>query len=124
MKDTLYKTFSFLVATENTSYRLKFDLDKNVKLVSGLLLSSSDPRKLFFRGAQKIEINGDELFPEGYESKLLMSGISVPPPERFVEVGEVPAGNGEVKIQYVDEHNDNAAFAPYKVTLTLKCGLK
>lgn len=125
MKDTLYKTFSFLVTTENTSYKLKFDLDKNVKLVSGLLLSSSDPRKLFFRGSQRIEISGDELFPEGYESKLLMSGISVPPSDRFVDLGDgVLSGNCEVKIQYVDEANDNAVFNPYKVTLTLKCELK
>lgn len=124
MEKLIYKSYSFLVPNADTSYKHSFDLDKNIKTVTGLLLSASDPRGLFFRGSQRIEISGDELFPEGYESKLLMSGISVAPNERFFEVGDVVAGNGEVKILYRDESNDNAGFAPYKVTLTLKCELK
>jgi hypothetical protein len=121
MGNMIHKPFSFLVKEENTSYKLEFGLDKNVRIVTGLLLSSSDPRKLFFRGSQRIEIDGKELFPDGFESKLLMSGISVSPNERFIEIGEVPSGNCEVKIQYMDEANDNAPFSPYKVMLVLKC---
>lgn len=124
MEKVIYKSYSFLVSNDNTSYKHTFDLDKNIKVVTGLLLSSSDPRGLFFRGSQRIEINGDELFPDGYESKMLMSGISVPPNQRFFDIGEVPSGNCEVKIQYRDESNDNAGFSPYKVILNLKCELK
>lgn len=124
MEKLIYKSYSFLVSNADTSYKQTFDLDKNIRLVTGLLMSASDPRGLFFRGSQRIEIDGKELFPEGYESKLLMSGISVPPNQRFFDIGDVPSGNAEVKIQYRDENNDNAGFAPYKVTLTLKCELK
>lgn len=119
------KVFSFLVDTQSTPYSKKFDLDKNVRLVHGILLSSDRPNLLFYRGSQRIEINGDELFPEDYESKLLMTGIAVPPDEKFRSLGNgVVTGNGEVKVQYKDTANPNADFTPYKVILVLKCELK
>jgi len=121
----IHKAFSFTVDTPNQSYNKKFDLDKNVSLLLGLLISSSDPKKLFYRGSQRIELSGDELYPEDYESKLLMSGISVPPNEKYVSLGNgVLSGNGEVKMLYKDTDNANAVFEPYVVTLVLKCELK
>lgn len=119
------KVFSFTVDAQATPYSKKFDLDKNVRLVHGILLSSDRPNMLFYRGSQRIEINGDELFPEDYESKLLMSGIGVPPDEKFRTLGNgVVTGNGEVKIQYKDTHNPNADFIPYKVIIVLQCEMK
>jgi hypothetical protein len=121
----IHKTFSFQVDTAGANYSKKFDLDKNVRVVLGLLMSAADPRKLFFRGSQRIEISGDELYPEDYESKLLMSGISVSPNDKYVNLGNgVLSGNGEVKILYKDAENVNAPFEPYKVSLVLKCELK
>lgn len=120
----VYKTFSFLVDNPNISYNKKFELDKNIKLVSALMLSSNKPNQLFFRGSQKLEINGDELYPEDYESRLLMSGISVPPNERYVDMDDaVLAGNGEVKIVYKDTDNVLAPFDSYRVILNLKCDI-
>lgn len=120
-----HKSFSFVVDTPSTSYSKKFDLDKNVRVVLGLLISSNDPKQLYFRGSQRLEISGDELYPEDYESKLLMSGISVPPNEKYLDLGNgVLSGNGEVKILYKDVENVNAPFAAYKVMLVLKCELK
>ena len=125
MEKYIHKSFSFLVDTAGISYQKKFDLDKTVRIVRGLLMSSDDPRKLFFRGTQRIEISGDELYPEDYESKLLMSGISVAPNEKYLDLGNnVLAGNGEVKVLYKDANSVNAPFAPYKVMIVLKCELK
>ncbi|HVD99533.1 MAG TPA: hypothetical protein VNB90_15095 [Cytophagaceae bacterium] len=120
----VYKTFSFLVDTPGTSYNKKFELDKNIKVVSAIMLSSNKPNQLFFRGSQKLEINGEELYPEDYESRLLMSGISVPPNERYVDMGDaVLAGNGEIKIVYKDTDNTLAPFDAYQVILNLKCDI-
>lgn len=120
----VYKTFSFLVDTPNISYNKKFELDKNIKLVKAIMLSSNKPNLIFFRGSQKLEINGDELYPEDYESRLLMSGISVPPNERYVDMGDaVLAGNGEVKIVYKDTDNILAPFDSYRVIINLKCDI-
>jgi len=119
------KVFSFLVDTEATPYSKKFDLDKNVKLVHGILLSSDKPNLLFYRGSQRIEVSGDEIFPEDYESKILMSGLAVSPDEKFRSLGNgVVAGNGEVKLQYKDTANPNAAFTPYRVIIILQCEMK
>lgn len=121
----LDKIFSFLVDAEGAPVNKKFDLDKNVKIVHGILLSSDRPKLLFYRGSQRIEISGDEIFPEDYESKILMSGISVPPDSKFRKLGNgVVAGNGEVKIQYKDTANASASFVPYRVIITLQCEMK
>lgn len=120
----IYKRFAFLVDTEEISYSKKFDLDKSIKAVTGLQISSNRPNMLFYRGTQRIEINGEEIYPENYESKLLMSGLSVPPDQRFVPVGLVPSGNGEVKINYRDNFDLEVAFTEYQVSIILKCILK
>ena len=119
------KIFSFTVTQADNTASKKFDLDKNVKLVHGIMLSSDKPNLLFYRGSQKIEISGDEIFPEDFESKLLMSGLAVPPDQKYRTLGNgVVSGNGEVKIQFRDTENPNAPFAAYKVIVVLQCEMK
>ena len=119
------KVYSFAVESQNAPVNKKFDLDKNVKLVRGIILSSDKPNLLFYRGSQRIEISGDEIFPEDFESKLLMSGIAVAPDQKYRSLGNgVIAGNGEVKIQYKDTPNPNASFTTYKVIIILQCEMK
>ena len=121
----VYKPFVFAVPTANTSSSHKFVLDKSIRLVRGIQMLSDKPNQLYYRGSQRIEVSGDELFPEDYESKMLMSGISVAPDARWVDLGNgVVAGNGELKLLFKDIENTNAAFSPYKVTIVLKCELK
>lgn len=124
-KRLLDKVYSFAVESEGQTINKKFDLDKNVKLVNAILLSSDQPSHLFYRGSQRIEISGDEIFPEDFESKILMSGISVPPDQKYRTLGNgVVAGNGEIKIQYKDGNNANVSFCPYKVIIVLQCVMK
>lgn len=120
------KVFSFLVEADGARVSKKFDLDKNIKLVRGILLSSDKPNFLFYRGSQRIEISGDEIFPEDFESKILMSGLAVPPDQKYRSLGDgVVSGNGEFKIQYKDTNNPNAPFSdPYKVIIILQCEMK
>lgn len=123
-KKFVKKRYSFIVDTPIATYSKKFDLDKNIKLVRGILMSSDKPDLLFFRGSHKISVNGEELFPEDYEAKLLMSGISVPPDQKYADLGDgVIAGNGEVKISYKDAENSTTIFTPYEVNMYLMCEL-
>jgi hypothetical protein len=118
------KRFSFVVDTPAISYPKRFELDKNVKVVRGLLMNSNKPNLLFYRGSQKIELSGQELFPEDYESRLLMSGISVPPDLKYTDLGDdLEAGNGEIKVNYKDTENSSAPFEPYEVSVYLMCEL-
>jgi hypothetical protein len=118
------KPYSFLVDAPDASYLKRFELDKNVKLVRGIVITSNKDHLLYYRGSQKIEISGTEIFPDEYESKLLMSGIGVAPDEKYADLGdEVLAGNGEVKVLYKDTSNSSAVFEPYKVSIYLICEL-
>lgn len=119
------KIYTFLVDEDGQPLNKKFDLDKNVRVVHGIVMSSDRPNLLFYRGSQRIELSGEELFPEDYESKMFMSGMSVAPDDKYKSLGDgVVAGNGELKIQYKDTHNPNALFASYKVIVTLLCEMK
>ncbi len=116
------KPFSFIVSSSGEVVTKQFSLDKNVVKVLALAISADYPQLLFYRGTQKIEINGEELYEEAHESKMLMRGLVE---KKFTDFAEgVFPGNGEVKILYRDTPNTNAAFVPYKVTLYLKIELK
>ena len=115
------KRFSFQVTTPNQSYPMVFELDRSIKIVRGLLMSADQPNMMFYRGSQQITLNGLELFPAGYESKLLMSGISIPPDQKYVDLGDVLAGNGELKLNFVDADNPMQYFSPYIVSIYLNC---
>ncbi|HRJ29633.1 MAG: hypothetical protein KF725_03760 [Cyclobacteriaceae bacterium] len=119
------KIYTFLVDAEGQPVSKKFDLDKNVKVVHGIVMSSDKPNLLFYRGSQRIELSGEELYPEDFESKMFMSGLAVPPDQKYKSLGNgVVAGNGELKIQFKDTHNPNAAFSAYKVIIGLLCEMK
>lgn len=122
-----YKRFTIAVGTAATSYNQKFALDKDVHHVRGVLVTADHPDLLFYRGSQKIEISGEEILPEDFESRLLYSGINVPPDNRFLTLVEgkgVPAGNGEIKVLYKDVNNSNTTFAAYNVTIIFVCEIQ
>ena len=85
------------------------------------MVTSDKDDMLYYRGAQKIEINKEEYFPDNYESKLLMSGINVPPKQRYYDLGNVNPGNGIIKVTYVDTQDDRTEFSPYRVSLYVDC---
>ena len=115
------KTFSFQVKEANKSYSpVNWELPKKTKFVKGLQLTSDFPNKLYYRGAQKIEIGGDELFPEGFDSKILVSSISVAPRERFFDLGDVLPGDLSVKVRYEDKDHERAILGNgYQVSVVL-----
>ncbi|MGH2611875.1 MAG: hypothetical protein ACRDFB_02365, partial [Rhabdochlamydiaceae bacterium] len=118
-----------------TTVTQTFELEKSIIAIKGLLLTSDRDDLLYANGSQRIEINGEEIFPEGYESKLLMSGVNVQPNKRYFDLGNMLPGNGRVKIEYTDT-NPNALPAPppgpgtnsipqnYRVSLYLECEMQ
>jgi len=119
-----FPVYTIPVTAANQSYPMKFDLDKNIKVLWALRISADQPQLLFYRGTQRIELSGDELYPDGTESKVFMSGINTPPDDKWRSIEEgagLPTGNEELKVIYVDADNPKAVFAPYNVYITLKC---
>ena len=115
------KRFDIQVTEANKTVSKTFELDKNIKTVKGMLITSDKDDLLYFRGTQKVEINKEELFPENYESKLLMSGINVPPKGRYYDLGGINPGSGIVKIEFKDSDDGRTPFETYRVSLYLDC---
>ena len=113
--------FSFKMEKQNGLTSIdSFELPKYTKVIKGIQLLSDYPDRLFYRGKQRIEIGGEELFPDGFESKILMSSLSVAPRERFFELGDVLPGDLSVKIRFEDKDHPSAAFdGGYRITIVL-----
>ncbi|UZO81372.1 hypothetical protein NBT05_02600 [Aquimarina sp. ERC-38] len=113
--------FSFRMEKQNGLVSIDtFELPKHTRYVRGIQLLSDYPDRLYYRGKQRIEIGGEELFPDGFESKILMSSLSVAPRERFFELGDVLPGDLSVKVRFEDTDHTKANFdTGYMVTLIL-----
>jgi hypothetical protein len=117
------KRFDIDITAAGTVHSKTFELDKTITTVHGLLIASDRDDLLYYRGSQKIELNRQEIFPEHYESKLLMSGINVSPNDRYYHLGGLPVGNGKVTVQYRDNNFLGFPFTGYRVSLYLDCEL-
>jgi hypothetical protein len=121
MLKSVKKRFDIPVTVANQLVSRTFELDKDIKVIKGILLTSNKDEQLYYRGTQKIEINKEELFPDNYESKLLMSGVNVPPTKRYYVIGSISTGNSLVKVDYTDTDDGRTPFSAYRVSLYLDC---
>jgi len=124
MKQTIKKRFDFIVREAKINVKEQFELDKNVTKITGLLLTSDREDLLYHRGSQKIEINNEELFPEKYESKLLLSGLNVAPNHRYYTLNNTATGNRLLKIDYQDTDDGRSYFSVYRVSIYLECEIE
>lgn len=124
MKQIIKKRYDLLVPQSGAIVREQFELDKNVSKVNAILLTSDKEEQLYNRGSQKIEINGQEIFPEKYESKLLMSGINVSPNDRYYKLESIAVGNRIMKVEFTDAQDSRSAFSTYRVSVYLELELE
>lgn len=110
--------FTIDVPAASASYKGTFEIDKNADKIIGVSISTDRDDIVYYRGTQIIKINDEEFFPEGFESKHLMSGINVSPNERYFRLGRINPGNRKVEIIYTDSGiSDMVAFTAHKVYL-------
>ncbi len=115
------KRFNIEINDTGTVINKTFELDKNITCIHGLLFTANRDDLMYYRGTQKVEVNMREVFPEEYETKLLMSGINVPPNNRYYDVGDLSPGNFKVTVAYRDVENTIVGFEPYRISLYLDC---
>lgn len=114
------KRFDIAVTASDRIFSQTFELDKNITFIKGILMTADKEDLLYYRGSQRIEVNKQEIFPENYETKLLMCGINVPPNARYY-VTNIPVGNGLVRMEYKDSNDTRMTFESYRVSLYLDC---
>lgn len=120
MKQIIKKRYDLQITEAGAIKREQFELDKNVSKVNAILLTSDKEEQLYNRGSQKIEINGQEIFPEKYESKLLMSGLNVSPNDRFYKLENIAVGNRIMKVEFTDNNDTRSSFSAYRVSVYLE----
>ncbi len=108
--------FDLTISTAGSSVKGEFELDKNAKHLIGIAITSDRDDLLYYRGSQKIMLNDIEIFPEDFESRLLLCGLHVPPDQRMVTLGNLSTGNGKLDILYKDFNSALTTFSPYRVT--------
>lgn len=124
MPKRVKKRYDIDVTAANAIHSKTFELDKTVQKVHGILFASDRDDLMYYRGSGKVEINSDEIFPEGYETKLLMSGLNVSPNDRFYNLGGVLPGNFKVKVEYKDTADARLQFTAYRVSIYLDVEIK
>ena len=112
-----YKEYDIAITDEEQTVKKTFEVDKSVKTVRGVMLLSNRPDLVFYRGAMRLEVNSEEIFPEGYSASRLLSSPNVKPNDRVYTIGEQSAGNGLIKIEYTDAPDGRTVFEAYTVTL-------
>lgn len=106
------------ITAANQRVKEKIEVDKHAAAIIGIALTSNFDELLYYRGSQRVVINEKEIYPEGYESKMLMQGINVPVNDRIIKLGEeIAPGNRVVELDYTDANHSAAAFTAYKVRL-------
>lgn len=121
MAKRVKKRFDINVTEAGAIHSKTFELDKSITAIHGLLFTADRDDLMYYRGSQKVEINKEEIFPENYESKLLMSGLNVSPNERYYKINGLPPGNGKIKVEYKDSNDDRLPFANYRISIYLDC---
>lgn len=124
MHNIQYKRFDIQVTEQDKTVSQEFELDKSVGFILGIQFTSDRDDLMFYRGTQKIEINGKEYFPENYESKNLLSSVNVAPDSRYKNMGKLEVVNGKIKVSYTDKTHPLAFFQPYRVSLNVESELK
>lgn len=115
--DIVEKRFDIQINKPEETVTGKFELDKTVKVIKGIKVTSDREDLLFSRGTQKVEINGKERFEENYESKNLQTSINVDVNKRYKDMHNTDPGNGIVTITYHDHEHPLFPFVAYRVSL-------
>lgn len=114
------KDFDLLVTAAGQTFKKTFELDKSVKVITHYTILSNREDLAYYRGSFGLEINKDEIAPDGYSAKKVMSWASVPADKRLKSIGRRETGNGQISFAYTDTSDGLTAFQPYTVTLSVE----
>lgn len=92
------------------SITIQTNTDKLYKRVTGIHVTSSDANGLTNSTFDKFEIDGQEIYPEGFEAKLINTGQEVNPNEKFDYDINERAEESVVNIGYTDGGSAAGAY--------------
>ncbi len=114
------KDFDVQVTEAGQTVKKTFELDKSVKTITHYTILSNREDLTYYRGSFKLDINKEEIAPEGYSTKKIMCWPTVSPNERLKSIGKQATGNGLITFEYKDTNDGLTGFAPYTVSLCVE----
>jgi hypothetical protein len=114
------KDFDLPITSAGQTFKKTFELDKSVKAITHYTILSNREDLTYYRGSFRMEINKDEIAPEGYSVKKVMCWPSVSADARLKSIGRRETGNGLITFEYTDTNDGLTVFQPYKVTLSVE----
>src|ERR1051326_2577633 len=84
-----------LVITGAGSYPINAESDKSYRKISGIHFSIADSNALKDSVFSKMEIDNNEIFPDGFEVKMITTGLELTPNDRYYKLDE--RGEGDRK---------------------------
>jgi len=83
MSEIKYQLIKIEIPESEEKVRFSADTDRLYEQVTGIMISMPESD---IRASLELSINNTELFPEDYETKLLMTTENVAPDDRFYSV--------------------------------------
>ena len=106
-----------LSVTGAGDFPINAEADKTYKKITGIQFTTTDSSALKDAVFSKFDIDSNEIFPEGYETKLLVCGEDLKPGERWEELDERADGS-TIAGTFTDA--GNASAYPYNARIYLK----
>ncbi len=112
-----YQLLKIKVAENGSSIKFSADTDKKYKSVQGIFASLPDTGNALFGSTLELKIADKEIFPEGFEVKMLSCGNSVSPNDRFYDNINEEAEGSRIEGRYID--GGNSSVYPYTAIIYL-----
>ncbi len=114
------RDYDVQITAAGQTFRKTFELDKSVIAITHYTILSNREDLAYYRGSFRLEINKDEIAPDGYSVKKVMCWASVPADQRLRSIGRRETGNGLINFEYTDKNDGLTVFQPYIVTLSVE----
>ena len=114
------RDFDVQISAAGQTFRKTFELDKSVKVITHYTILSNREDLAYYRGSFRLEINKDEIAPDGYSAKKVMCWGSVPADQKLKYIGRRETGNGQIDFEFTDKNDGLTTFQPYTVTLSVE----
>jgi hypothetical protein len=108
------------ITSAGQTFKQSAELDKSVVVINRYTILSNREDLAYYRGTFKLEINKNEIAPEGYSAKKVMCWPSVNPDSRQKTIGNVEPGNGLINFEFTDTNDGLTTFSAYTVTLSVE----
>jgi len=122
MKNTKYQLIKAKVNVVGETVKLVADTDKQYERIAGLYVSLPKD-ELYYGSTLELKIADKEIFPEGFEAKMLACNQAVNPNERFFyfDIDEhIEAAGSHIEGKFTDGRFPFNPFEAYQVILYLK----